>query len=177
MVGRLICIGGLPGVGKTRVAQYLAGVIIGSVMLDPDKIRLEILGREPESDTLVDADITEDTTAQVIELMYIQAQSLLEERKTVIIGSAFNLEFMRVQYEDLAKHSQAEFMPIWLESSALLRIERAQRRLDEGGNPSAVSQERVKNAVIYGQVDWPIIDASGDISSVNKAVLEKIQAR
>jgi len=171
MTGHLICIGGLPGVGKTTVARKLNEILKGAIVLDPDKIHLNILGKNPEIDRLCDENITDKTTQQTIKSMKNQALLALTQGKTVIIGSAFLLVAMRKGYERMAEFQGALFTPIWLEADVTERVARAEKRLSEQNNPSGVSLNWVKTVSIEGELCWPIIDASRSVDEVCKEVM------
>jgi predicted kinase len=168
MSSKLICIGGLPGVGKTEVARKLTQMFQNSVMLDPDKIRLEILGKNPEIDRLHDKDITQESTIQTIAQMKYKTIEALKQGQTVIIGSAFVSESMRIEYEAVAHECNAVFKAVWLNVSEDIRHARAQKRLMETNNPSAVSA--ATDLEIEGALIWPVVDASGTLNDVVSAV-------
>lgn len=166
MTGHLICIGGLPAVGKTTVARYLHNKLKGSILLDPDKIRLSVLDKNPEIDRLLDEDITPESTDATVREMKDQLISALAQNKTVIIGSAFTGERMRAEYEAAALERGAVFGAVWLEAKNEIRQARAEKRLNEEDNPSAVS---VNNDLeIEGKLEWSVIDASQAIKDVYK---------
>jgi predicted kinase len=166
----LICIGGLPGVGKTSVAKALQEVRPNSVLLDPDVIRLEILGKNPNSDFLTEKDITSETTSETIKVMKQKAEQYLKQGVTVIIGSAFLLSAMRIEYEQIASNGKIKFRPVWLEADIEARVERGQKRLNGSGGVSAVSEEWIRQIQVDGDIAWPVVDASGTLNDVVSAV-------
>ena len=170
MTGHLICIGGLPGVGKTTIAKRLSEILTGSVVFDPDDIHLGVLGKNPETDQLSDADITDDSIQETIQRMKERAVSALENNQTVIIGSAFILEAMRKEYEIAAQGQGARFTSLWLDAGVTERVARAEGRLKEQGNPAGVSVDWVRRSSIQGDVNWQRIDASGALDEVVDSV-------
>ena len=160
MTASLILIGGFPGVGKTTVAIELAKEFHSCVVLDPDAIRLEILVKDPVNDRLCDEDITQESTDATIAEMKAQAVAALQEGQTVIIASAFILASMRDEYEGMAQEQGVECRTVWLDADVEIRKQRAQERLSDDTNPSAVSAERVTEAEIDGEIHWPVVDAS-----------------
>ena len=174
MTGHFICIGGLPGVGKTTVAKRLSEIFTGSVALDPDDIHLDVLGKNPKKDRLRDADITDDSIQETIKRMKEHAVSALAKNQTVIIGSAFILEAMRKEYEVAAQEQGARFTSIWLDADVTERVVRATRRLEEQGNPSGVSADWARKAAINGKMTWGRIDASGSLDEVVDSVQRMI---
>lgn len=173
MTIKLICIGGFSGSGKTTLAARLHQNIENSVVVDPDHAWLEIIGKDPEEDTLIDDDIDLKKIADVIGLMIQRTEDGLNASKTVIIGSSFRLGNMRDQYEALGKKHDIEFIGVWLDVDEKTRMGRAQKRLldhakrkenglSRGFNASAVSAEKVSNARLDGQLTWPKVDASSD---------------
>jgi len=173
MSGHLICIGSLPASGKTTVADKLTVIMNASaknegevISLCPDKLRLRILGKNPETDSLVDSDITPETTQQVIALMKQQAEQGLEQGKTVIIGSSFILEDMRNDYQAAAEGLGAKFTGLWLDVSYETRRERALKRAESAVNGSAVVSDRVLKAEVQGVVDWHTINAEQSVDNV-----------
>ena len=170
MTGHLICIGGLPGVGKTTIAKRLSEIFTGSVVLDPDEIRLDILDKNPKEDRLRDADITPESTIATIAEMKAQAQAALQQGQTVIIGSAFILASMRKEYKTMAVEQGAKFSAVWLDAGVTIRSARAQARLSDATNPSAVSADKVTEVIIDGEMNWPVVDASHDVEIVYQDV-------
>ncbi len=185
MTKKLICIGGLPGVGKTEVANRLSQNILNNLVICPDELRLEMLGKNPKQDVLTDADITDETTRKVIAVMLDRAELALQNDKVVIIGSAFVSQSMRQDYEAMAKKLSAPFHGVWLELDDMSRIQRTEKRkndyldtktkgLKRGKNPSIVT---CVNAAleVEGDIRWPIIDASPSAESVLQAVQEELR--
>lgn len=173
MNGYLICIGGLPGVGKTVIAHRLQGKLSNSVVLDPDKIRLSIVGKSPETDRLLDEDITNESTDATIEMMKAEAIEALTQGKIVIIGSAFTGKSMREEYEAVAEEKNVIFKAVWLEAKNEIRQQRAEKRLSEEGNPSAVSANF--DLKIEGGLHWPVIDADRSIDEVYANTIEVLK--
>lgn len=179
---RLICIGGLPGSGKTTLGRALARRLSGGyTVLDPDAVRLELLGRA-ETDVVTDDDMTPAVTRDVINLMALKARTHLQNGGSLIVASAFVASEMRQTFEALAKELDVAFTGLWLDAP----VDALQRRLlardamrasgiRDATTISAVSGRHVANLRIDGSVTWPRIDGVRQASVVLADVLTRLQ--
>jgi len=181
----LICIGGLPGVGKTTIGLKLQQNIPNSIHICPDRIWLKHIGKDPDHDVLTDADITPSHIKNVIEEIKNETHENLLKNRTTIVPSAFMLESMRTEYEDLAKHHTIPFHAFWLKADIETRLQRAQKRIrdhqklqneksQKNQNASAISNDKIKNAKINGPINWPIIDAHKTPDEIYKTIWKLI---
>ena len=164
--GVLVCIGGLPGVGKTTVGLQLLEYFGNNQaqLIDPDIFRAEVLGRLPQ-EGIREEDMAPAITSRTIERMAEAADAGLRERKTVIVPSAFVLENMRNRFETLAEKRQSAFFGFWLDApddclQARLaqRDEQRKKGLRNVTTVSAVT--KLNRGLIEETILWPTIDAS-----------------
>ena len=174
--GQLICIGGLPGTGKTTLAIRLIAAI-GGLIIDPDLTRLEILGR-PANSTITDDDLTPEITRQTIALMRQRARSALASGQTVVIASSSVQAEARDGYKTLAAEMGRPFHAFWLTApqhvlAARLLKRQAERRKGTKGLAmiSAVSLAQIDPKVVTGVIRWPAIDAVQTTETVLKQIL------
>lgn len=165
----LICIGGLPGSGKTTLGYRLKEFIENSAVICPDRHFLIASEKDPEKDILTDDLITAEKIPGVIAAMWKEASTLLKEQ-TVIIPSSFIGAQMRKDYETMAANRQVDFQGIWLQADYTKRAGRTQQRahdhearikqgLKRGFNASAINSRKLLQAVPEGDIGWAIVDA------------------
>lgn len=176
----LICIGGPPGVGKTTVGLILKDRLPGSVLIDPDAIRLEILGRPPGS-AVTEADLAPAITRQVIERMKTGTEAALLQGRTVIVPSAFVLESMRLDFEALAARLQCPFRAFWLEAPSAVITQRQQQRAlaKDFNNASQVVSQNPAYTQRQGPLSagWQTILAGGAADAIAQVILERLNDR
>jgi len=95
----LIVIAGLPGSGKSFLAQKLAEAI-GATYLNSDKIRIEMLAKGKYSD--------EDKLA-VYTKMELYASKSLSKGKNVVVDATFYRRSFREMFEKLAERNRVSF--------------------------------------------------------------------
>ena len=174
MKQKLICIGGIPGIGKTTIGYEILKNYSGNkpVLICPDEIRLEIIGKA-KNELITNDDISMEVTLKVIDKMYKKTKESLKLGLDVIVPSAFILEKMRVGFEKIAKDYEADFHGLWLEAPYDVIKERAISRAkkyktpnnkEESNSVSAVIPD--KKTVIDGEMKWQVIDANQSIDIV-----------
>lgn len=169
----LICIGGLPGSGKTTLGVGLACWLGGRyTVLDPDAVRLELLGRAA-TEAVTDGDMTPSLTNAVVDLMVSKAQLGLQHGESLIVASAFLALAMRRRFEELAPESSATFHGFWLDVSLdVLRTRLLTREalrasgVHDSTTVSAVSHRHVEKLCVDGAVTWHRIDGARQAPNV-----------
>jgi len=178
--GVLVCIGGLPGIGKTTVGLQLLEFYGNerALLIDPDIVRAEILGRK-EEDGIREQDMAPAVTAKTIDLMVASAEAGLVEGKTVIVPSAFVLEDMRERFEALAAKRNVGFFGFWLDAPdtclktrLALREEHRKTGRHDATTVSAVTQ--LDRGLIVGAIRWPVIEASPAPEQIVRALLNTL---
>jgi len=169
---KLICIGGIPGVGKSTAGSLLEEKYskqgVDTVVVCPDKTRLEVLGKS--GGVITNDDLSREVTLATIDKMASNTLIYLKEGKTVIVPSAFILESMRERFESMAKENKAIFKGIWLEAEYDIIKDRAEKRFKDTFNRHASAVVPDKNVKPEGYMKWYKIDASG----TPKDICEKI---
>jgi predicted kinase len=175
--GVLICIGGLPGNGKTTLALRLLSVLDHAILIDPDLTRLEVLGR-PVDTTITDVDLDTSTTLKTLALIRQKIREGLAAGLTVIVASSSVQVEARDKYQELAAEMGATFKGFWLTApretlEARLKNREIQREsgIKDVSTISAVSTTQIAPKVIIGVIRWPAIDADRSPDKVFKAIL------
>jgi predicted kinase len=173
---RLICIGGLPGTGKTTLGLGLqARLGADTVLVCPDRTMLRLLGK-PESGVIESRDITPDLVKAAIADMRTRTRTALATGQDVIVPSAFVGQAMRADFKAIATDTGADFRPFWLHAPIAVLHERARIRAfnKAAGNASAVGPDKIKTSLIEGKVDWPHINATQSPSVLLQKILEDL---
>jgi predicted kinase len=177
----LICIGGLPGTGKTTAGLALMGHLpAGTAFVCPDRIMLRLLGR-PEGGAIESKDITPALHAAAVAAMKAQTRAALLAGHSAVVPSAFVGEAMRQAFEAIAAGTGAVFTPFWLDAPiatlhgrALQRQAAAKDPKTAFNNASAVGPDKIQTALIQGAVTWPRIDASQSPDAVLRHILDRL---
>ena len=158
----LICIGGIPAVGKTTLGNLLSESYIKKgykvKIVCPDKTRLALLGK-PEG-VITNDDLSMETTLDTIKMMASNTDKFLKEGNIVIVPSAFILERMRTQFEEIASNNNSEFKGFWLDAPYDIIKCRAENRISNNSNNHASAVVPSKELCIEGNMGWKKIDAS-----------------
>ncbi|MFC4357643.1 AAA family ATPase [Halobium salinum] len=117
----LIVVCGLPGVGKTSVAERVATRAEGT-LLRTDVVRKE---RYP------DPDYTSEETDAVYADLLDRAESLLEAGDTVVLDGTFRRERRREDAKRIAADADAEFRLLKVECDEAVVRERIANRTDD----------------------------------------------
>jgi predicted kinase len=176
----LVCIGGLPGTGKTTAGLALLGHMApDTVFVCPDRTMLRLLGK-PEGSAIESSDITPALHAAAVADMKDRTRQALTSGHCVVVPSAFVGEAMRQAFEAIAAETGADFRPFWLEAPIPVLHNRAIRRQDAAKDPksafnaSAVGTDKICPDLVEGTVTWPRIDAGQSPADVLNAILEKL---
>jgi predicted kinase len=134
----LIITCGLPGAGKSTVAQRLADGT-GFAIISSDIVRKELAGLSPEEHRyeifgkgIYAADFTDRTYAELLQ----RAKRQLVEGHSVILDASFIRRSQRRLAERVANETGAQFACILIEARSETVRRRLDRRLERGAGPS-----------------------------------------
>jgi predicted kinase len=166
----LIAIGGLSGSGKTSLARALQKEIAGSVHIDADATRRDILGVSAAG-PFPDGAFADEVTQRMIAEMRRRVKEALTAGKNAIVSSIFNTPLSRTAQEKLATQNGALFKGLWLQTDTGVLLDRVTRRVNDVSEAGAdVVQTQV--ALGIGAITWHIIDAAQTREAIIKAALE-----
>jgi hypothetical protein len=127
---RLILVGGLPGTGKSTVAQHLADRGVG-VILSSDEIRKELAGLRHDDPAAADFGeglYRPTTTAKTYEELRRRAHQLLEHGESVILDASWHSSDERDKAARLATSAHAELLQLVCRCPAALADDRLRSR-------------------------------------------------
>jgi len=130
---KLIMVMGLPGVGKTYLAQHLAEYI-GAYHFSTDIIRKEITNTPIETHRFDGAGkgiYTHEVSGKTYEQLYARTANYLQQGKSVIIDATFSWAKSRAQAEQVAKEYQARFYIIDCTCPEKMVMQRMKKREKE----------------------------------------------
>ncbi len=176
---RLVLVGGLPGTGKSTVAQRLAAET-GAAVLRSDEIRKELAGLDrlaralaPLHEGLSDPSVT----AATYEEMLSRAGRLLSLGESLIVDASWREPAWRQKTALLAEAARADLVELRCVAPIEVALERIERRLKSEGDPSDVTPE-VARALARTDAPWPtatVLDTSGDLSDVVRVALAAVE--
>lgn len=118
MVETLVVVCGLPGVGKTTVADTVADRVDGR-LLRTDVIRKEIL---------TDPEYTEEESRMVYDELFDRARATVEDGTSVVLDGTFRDAVRRTRAADLSASLDAEFRLVKVECAERVVRDRIESR-------------------------------------------------
>ena len=176
----LVCIGGLPGVGKTTFGLGLLDMIReGAILVDPDICRLTLL--TDGSDTIADHHLTPSLTFRTFDLMAANVADGLTRACLVVVPSTFAHGDQRDRFEIIAPACGATFHGLWLEAPLETHrrrlLDRAARRARgerDLTTVSAVIGASLDPTIVTGTIRWTSIDADRSAAEVLRDVADRL---
>jgi len=174
---RLVLVGGLPGTGKTTVAQALADPL-DALVLRSDVVRKELAGLEPTTPApagpgagLYDEDRTDATYGELLE----QAQASLEMGRSVVLDASWISARHRVLARDVARRSSTALVELHCTLDPDLAAQRMRRR----GPDASDATDEVAAAMARAEDPWPearVLDTGAEPATVARRALAQVQA-
>ena len=158
----LIAIGGKSGTGKSVLARAVAALpdpLPGAILLRSDVIRKELLGVGPLT-SLPPTAYAADVTARVYRTLRERSRQILDQGFSVVVDAAFLKQSERDELSKAAGEATAEFRAVFLTADLAVRLDRVRLRRNDASDATqeiAAAQEEYE----IGQIDWPVVDASG----------------
>lgn len=172
---RLVVVGGLPGTGKSTVADGL-GDALGATVLRSDEVRKE-LGDQPidrpaaaaYGEGLYTAERTADTYGEVLR----RARVALGMGESVVLDASFTDDTWRDAARRLASDADADLTELRCRVDPGVAADRIRRRLAAGGGASDATPA-IAAAMAAREVPWPsahVVDTSGPVAAGVKTAL------
>lgn len=161
---KLVMVMGLPGVGKTYLAQHLAEHIC-AYHLSTDIIRKEITGTPIEThrfDGYGKGIYTREVSGKTYQELYLRTDNYLSQGKTCIIDATFSWEKSRQEAKQIADKNNARFYIISCICTEKLVMQRIKKREKEFSLSDATPEiyyrikdnfDKVKDRKNYLEID------------------------
>jgi uncharacterized protein len=177
---RLLLVGGLPGTGKSTVAQALADPL-DAVVVRSDVVRKELAGLGPTAPApappgggLYDDARTEATYRELLE----RARASIEQGRSAVLDASWISGRHRELARDLARRTSTTLVELRCQLDPDTAAQRIRRRRRHGPDPSDASEE-VAAAMARAQDPWPearSLDTGADATTVARRALTLVQA-
>jgi hypothetical protein len=161
----LVLVGGLPGVGKSTLAQGLAAAF-GWTVLRSDEVRRGVahVGTSAAAFAYREGIYSPEATEKTYRVLLEQARALLEAGEPVVLDASWTDARRRREAAALADATSSDLVELRCETSPERAAGRLQRRAARGGDPSNAGPE-IHRAMAADQDPWPTavpIDTSGN---------------
>jgi predicted kinase len=166
----LVLVCGLPGTGKSTVAERIAELLPAS-LLRTDVVRKELFP---------DPTYASEESARVYDELFSRARERLDDGEHVVLDATFRRRDLRERAAAVAEAAGTEYRLVRVtcaESVVRQRIERRQREEDDESDADFAVYNQLKNEFepIQGD-DHVVVDNSGDLSETLSAVDEAFRA-
>lgn len=158
----LILVVGLPGVGKTTVAEIVSDHM-NAVHLRSDIIRKELF-EQPEYSHF-------ETSATYSEL-FKRAAMKLEEGVSVVVDATFDTQIRREYAQHITKSEGCEFRIIWVKCDPKTVKQRLEQREEDASDANYAIYEQKRERFDPVQLNHQTINNSGTINETSE-LLEK----
>jgi uncharacterized protein len=138
----LVIVGGLPGSGKSTVAEGMSQAT-GWPVLSSDVVRKELagLGGEPRPASFGHGIYSADMTATTYSTLLERADVALRHGQSIIIDASFIAQVSRADAADVARRSISRFVALCCEAPTDVRVQRIRERPHDQANPSDATPE------------------------------------
>lgn len=167
----IIAIGGLSGTGKSTLARAIApffGGAPGAVVLRSDHIRKRMSGVSVTT-RLPESAYRPEISAQVYTRLLADAAAVARAGQTAIVDAVFARSEDRAAAERAARTVGVPFAAVWLDAPMSVLLERVRGRGPDASDADE-SVVRLQGHQRVGDVQWPHVDASADLSAVEGRV-------
>lgn len=148
---RLVVVCGPPGVGKSRVAEYVRDEIDGTVFRS-DVIRKHLFGPEPE--------YTKEESLQTYGFMFERALELLEYGYSVVLDATFMKESSRETAKKLGEKADG-FTMLRVECDPTTTKQRIRNREDDASDADVSVYQSIRDRFEPVDMEHERIDNSG----------------
>ncbi len=135
---RMVIVGGLPGTGKTTLAEQLSAAT-GWTVLSSDVVRKRLVGLEPDTNagsSFGSGIYSGDMTALVYDVLMDEAGAMMRTGQSVIVDASWIRRSWRDAAQKVAERCLAEFVPVRCRVSGELARARIRQRMISGPQPS-----------------------------------------
>ena len=171
---RLVCIGGLSGVGKSTIARELAPRLpgpVGARLLRSDVLRKRSRDQNPERPLNDPSAYSDAGRAQVYEDLFAHGRRAYEAGSSVILDATFQTHAARATACELGPVSVTG---IWLEAPLDVRLSRIAGRVADASDADVNVAQAQKSPDERGEplgTCWHQVDASGSPDAVVRHIL------
>ncbi|HUG66551.1 MAG TPA: AAA family ATPase [Pirellulaceae bacterium] len=136
----LILVHGLPGTGKSTIAQAISDQL-GFALLQTDAIRSAVIGPSGGLQGFNEGQYRPENRLRVYETMHAQAQDLLSHGTSVVLDGTYLAASLRGAVADLAKQQPAEFLVVYCRCPEEIARQRISARARSGTSLSETRPE------------------------------------
>ena len=150
---RLVLVGGLPGTGKSTVAERLAGEL-GAMVLSSDRVRKELAGLRPEEPAGGDYQAglyTPAMTERVYAELLARTGSLMGRGESVVLDASWTADTQRERALELAERCHSDLVAIRCSVPPEVAAERIRTRTGS----SSDADQRIAEAMAQDADPWP----------------------
>lgn len=175
---RLVVVGGLPGTGKSTVADGV-GDALGATVLRTDEVRKELADQaidRPAAAAFGEGLYTAEHTAGTYGEVLRRAGVALGMGESVVLDASFTDDAWRDAARGLAAEAHADLTELRCRVDAEVAADRIRRRLAAGGGASDATPA-IAAAMAATEMAWPsahVVDTSGSVAAGVKAALAAI---
>jgi predicted kinase len=178
---RLILIGGLPGTGKSTLADGVAGAI-GAVLLRSDEVRKQLAGLDPATPApapFLEGLYTPDVTAATYAELLARARVALQHGECVVLDASWTDAAQRDRATEMAAQAVADVDQLHCVAPAEVADARLARRAGRRGEPSDATGP-IARALATVEAPWPdstSIDTTPGVDEVLATALGALEHR
>lgn len=175
----LMVVGGLPGTGKSTLADAV-GRTAGFSVVRSDETRKELAGlaaSEHRPDAFGQGLYDAETTTATYEMLLARARLLLSHGESVVLDASFSSDRWRSAARDAATECHARYTPVRCEVPADVARERLRRR---GGDDASDATAEIADAMADRFDAWDdalTVDTRSGVDEVVAAVLDHARGR
>ena len=162
MAETLVVVCGLPGVGKTTVAETVADRVDGR-LLRTDVVRKEIF---------TDPEYTEAESRMVYDELFDRARETVEDGTSVVLDGTFREEVRRTRAADLSATLDAEFRLVKVECAERVVRDRIESREGDASDADFEVHQMYRETFDAVSRDHATVDNSDGLESTRRQVDE-----
>ncbi len=148
----LIVVRGLPGTGKSTIAQQISEQLELD-LLQTDAVRQTVFGPKSERSEFNEGRYRPEKRTRVYETMHAQAEQILGSGMSVVLDGTYSSVALRQDAERLAKRQQAECLVVHCQCPKELALQRIQSRMQAGGSLSDARPEFFERQLLAEEPD------------------------
>ena len=175
---RLVLVGGLPGTGKSTLAEELRRKT-GWVLLRSDVIRNERIS--PPTHALTEGGCgagryTVELRAQVYSELLRRSDHLLQRGESVILDASWSQEPQRRRAREVAKRTGADLIEVRCDAPRNVTENRIRIRAERGGDPSEATPDIARSMAREAE-PWPEatrVDTAGSVEEAFTSVVKAV---
>jgi hypothetical protein len=136
----LIMVCGLPGTGKSTIAQTISKEL-DLELIQTDALRKEVFGTTADRSGFDEGRYRPENRQRIYEQMHSQADELLKNGQSVILDGTYLAASSRTDAARLAEQNHAEFLSVHCQCPEEIAMQRIEARAQEGNADSQTRPE------------------------------------